>query len=423
MAPKSASSQVRLTSPRPTQLTQWERLEAFRKEGILCDLCVKSSDGKEFRVHAVVLALASEKLRKQLEQAGNGGASRELAAGIPGDALAAVLDFVYSGEARVDARMVPEVARMARRWELTVLQETLVSSLSGEDGTLTPEVVAGLFALGEPFGEQLGAAARAFVLANFSACAQTEPFFRWPQKVLEHLLKSDHLVVASEEEALTLVARWCRFKDGREEGAVAALAAVRWPLLSASVLDALAAEGKVALAGTFRAAVAERSAAARDAHNGLSDASNFASLVPHVRQAYAGWWAGLGSSARGGLVIAGKGAEGKAPFFGSASFASLVPAGSTFAMAGLEERYQKAVAWESGKTMPNDRKLLCYGFFKQAAVGDVDGDQPYAVQFEKRSKWDAWNAVKGMSKEEAMKNYIEELEKQIKDFDPQNPGF
>ncbi|CAE8711784.1 unnamed protein product [Polarella glacialis] len=111
------------------------------------------------------------------------------------------------------------------------------------------------------------------------------------------------------------------------------------------------------------------------------------------------------------------------PFFGSASFASLVPAGSTFAMAGLEERYQKAVAWESGKTMPNDRKLLCYGFFKQAAVGDVDGDQPYAVQFEKRSKWDAWNAVKGMSKEEAMKNYIEELEKQIKDFDPQNPGF
>ncbi|CAE8595155.1 unnamed protein product [Polarella glacialis] len=156
MAPKSASSQVRLTSPRPTQLTQWERLEAFRKEGILCDLCVKSSDGKEFRVHAVVLALASEKLRKQLEQAGNGGASRELAAGIPGDALAAVLDFVYSGEARVDARMVPEVARMARRWELTVLQETLVSSLSGEDGTLTPEVVAGLFALGEPFGEQLG---------------------------------------------------------------------------------------------------------------------------------------------------------------------------------------------------------------------------------------------------------------------------
>mmetsp|Transcript_14797 Transcript_14797/g.23457 ORF Transcript_14797/g.23457 Transcript_14797/m.23457 type:complete len:126 (+) Transcript_14797:1-378(+) len=98
-----------------------------------------------------------------------------------------------------------------------------------------------------------------------------------------------------------------------------------------------------------------------------------------------------------------------------------------FAMAGLEERYQKAVAfvgaWDAGKTMPNDRKLLCYGFFKQAAVGDVDSDQPYAVQFEKRSKWDAWNAVKGMSKEDAMKNYIEELEKQIKEFDPQNPGF
>jgi len=45
-------------------------------------------------------------------------------------------------------------------------------------------VVAGLFALGEPFGEQLGAAARSYVLGNFASCAMTEPFARWPQKVV-----------------------------------------------------------------------------------------------------------------------------------------------------------------------------------------------------------------------------------------------
>lgn len=44
-------------------------------------------------------------------------------------------------------------------------------------------MVAGLFALGEPFGEQLGAAARSYVLGHFSSCAATEPFARWPQKV------------------------------------------------------------------------------------------------------------------------------------------------------------------------------------------------------------------------------------------------
>ena len=41
----------------------------------------------------------------------------------------------------------------------------------------------------------------------------------------------------------------------------------------------------------------------------------------------------------------------------------------------------------------------------QATVGDVEGSQPWAVQMEARAKWDAWNSVKGMPKEEAMKQY------------------
>ena len=43
----------------------------------------------------------------------------------------------------------------------------------------------------------------------------------------------------------------------------------------------------------------------------------------------------------------------------------------------------------------------------QATVGDVEGTQPWAVQMEARAKWDAWNSVKGMAKEEAMKQYID----------------
>ena len=40
----------------------------------------------------------------------------------------------------------------------------------------------------------------------------------------------------------------------------------------------------------------------------------------------------------------------------------------------------------------------------------MKGSQPYKVQFEARAKWDAWNSIKGMSKEEAMKKYIELME-------------
>ena len=73
-------------------------------------------------------------------------------------------------------------------------------------------------------------------------------------------------------------------------------------------------------------------------------------------------------------------------------------------------------AGEWSKAITNDRKLLCYAFFKQVNNGDVTGTQPWAVQFEARSKWDAWNKIKGVSKEKAMEEYVKEWEQQKIDF-------
>lgn len=86
----------------------------------------------------------------------------------------------------------------------------------------------------------------------------------------------------------------------------------------------------------------------------------------------------------------------------------------------LKERFDQTAAYVKtanfSKPVPDDRKLLVYKFFKQATVGDVQGGQPYAIQFEARAKWDAWNTVKGMSKDAAMEAYIAEVEKQKKEF-------
>jgi len=89
-------------------------------------------------------------------------------------------------------------------------------------------------------------------------------------------------------------------------------------------------------------------------------------------------------------------------------------------MATLKERFDQTSAWvrtaQFSKPVPDDRKLLVYKLFKQGTVGDVQGTQPYAIQFEARAKWDAWNSVKGMSKDAAMQGYIDEVEKQKKEF-------
>eukprot|EP01002_Notosolenus_urceolatus_P000066 NODE_10185_length_448_cov_9.741855_g9081_i0.p1 GENE.NODE_10185_length_448_cov_9.741855_g9081_i0~~NODE_10185_length_448_cov_9.741855_g9081_i0.p1 ORF type:complete len:111 (+),score=41.70 NODE_10185_length_448_cov_9.741855_g9081_i0:78-410(+) len=85
------------------------------------------------------------------------------------------------------------------------------------------------------------------------------------------------------------------------------------------------------------------------------------------------------------------------------------------------EDFDKAVAFiralpKEGDIQPsNEQKLKFYGLFKQATEGDVQGTQPWAVQFEARAKWDAWNSRKGMSADEAKKLYVEALDEMHKE--------
>lgn len=64
----------------------------------------------------------------------------------------------------------------------------------------------------------------------------------------------------------------------------------------------------------------------------------------------------------------------------------------------------------------NDEKLELYGWFKQATVGDNTTAAPWAVQLEAKAKWSAWDSHKGVSKEQAEKEYIEVVRKLLKKY-------
>lgn len=55
---------------------------------------------------------------------------------------------------------------------------------------------------------------------------------------------------------------------------------------------------------------------------------------------------------------------------------------------------------------PNDVLLKLYALFKQATAGDVSGKKPGMLDIVKKFKYEAWEAQKGKSKEDAMKEYI-----------------
>uniref|UniRef100_A0A0K0FH00 Acyl-CoA-binding protein homolog 3 (inferred by orthology to a C. elegans protein) n=2 Tax=Strongyloides TaxID=6247 RepID=A0A0K0FH00_STRVS len=84
-------------------------------------------------------------------------------------------------------------------------------------------------------------------------------------------------------------------------------------------------------------------------------------------------------------------------------------------MTTLEERFKAAVEIvqklpSSGPlTTSNDQKLAFYSLYKQATIGNVNTDRPGFFSIVERKKWDAWKEKEGLTKEEAMEQYIEVL--------------
>lgn len=75
---------------------------------------------------------------------------------------------------------------------------------------------------------------------------------------------------------------------------------------------------------------------------------------------------------------------------------------------------QFSAAQDKVKTLPaqsNDVLLQLYSLFKQATVGDASGGKkPGMFDLVGKAKFEAWETKKGLSKEAAMKAYVELVE-------------
>ena len=74
----------------------------------------------------------------------------------------------------------------------------------------------------------------------------------------------------------------------------------------------------------------------------------------------------------------------------------------------LAEDFQNAVGASQALTKrPSNEELLeLYAFYKQSTDGDVSGDRPGGFDFKAIAKYDAWSEKKGLSKEQAMQDYV-----------------
>jgi diazepam-binding inhibitor (GABA receptor modulating acyl-CoA-binding protein) len=78
-------------------------------------------------------------------------------------------------------------------------------------------------------------------------------------------------------------------------------------------------------------------------------------------------------------------------------------------MSDLKAKFE-AAAVDSKKLAErpsNDVLLQLYGLYKQGSEGDCEGKRPGFTDMVGRAKFDAWAALKGSSKNDAMKKYVE----------------
>jgi diazepam-binding inhibitor (GABA receptor modulating acyl-CoA-binding protein) len=81
-------------------------------------------------------------------------------------------------------------------------------------------------------------------------------------------------------------------------------------------------------------------------------------------------------------------------------------------MSDTKTLFEAAVAQsKSLSERPDNATLLrIYALYKQATTGDISEPKPGFSDMVGRAKWDAWNAQKGASADEAMQRYIDLIE-------------
>jgi acyl-CoA-binding protein len=82
-------------------------------------------------------------------------------------------------------------------------------------------------------------------------------------------------------------------------------------------------------------------------------------------------------------------------------------------MSDLTTRFETAAAevQQLPRRPDNLAMLQLYALYKQSTVGNVTGSRPGFMDMVGQAKYDAWAKVKGTSKEHAMQQYIDLVER------------
>ena len=218
-----------------------QQLRAFCKEGHLCDVVLKSTDGIEHPVHRNVLSAASAALKallcapfREAEQIRQG---KPIEMASSGGVVTAFVDYIYGGEPDVATMDAVELLRLAGAYELPCLAEAVEADLKASlDSQLALQllqetVIWRMLDLRLACEEQ--------VAKDFQQCTLREDFFKLTATQIQRILKREDLNVSREEVVVDALLKWAKSSEDRQRDMVLMLSHVDIPSLSISNLHVL----------------------------------------------------------------------------------------------------------------------------------------------------------------------------------------
>ena len=87
-------------------------------------------------------------------------------------------------------------------------------------------------------------------------------------------------------------------------------------------------------------------------------------------------------------------------------------------MSALEEEFNKysKIVKNLKETPEDDILLTLYGLYKQSIEGDCNINKPGFLNFKEKSKYNSWKDQEGLETNKAMKYYIREVKRLIKQY-------
>lgn len=183
------------------------KMNDFRKEGVLCDVTIVVQGGRQYVAHRTVLAASSHYFRTLFTFNSKLEASFDVQLEwLYPEAMDFILEYIYTGKIKLRPDIAGVILTTAAYLFIEGLPEVVVQFLQEHLNLLSCFSILSL--ADEHSLDALKSSCSRFIRANFVQASSCPAFLHLQKNLLEEVISTDDLVVASEGDVFHAIVRW-----------------------------------------------------------------------------------------------------------------------------------------------------------------------------------------------------------------------